>query len=442
MRTRRRVQAQAALLTGLLAASALLTGCASALPKVVPATTIDAWVHSGSGAEQETIKAQAKDFNVAQKGHVNVKLRVVQEGDYNGLLQSAVAAGTLPDVIELDGPTLASFNYQGTLVDLNTVLPKKTVAALLPSLIAQGTVDGRLVGAGAFDSGLGLYGNKRLLDAAGVKYPTALDDSWTTAQFTAALAALAKHDSDHLVLDLKNNYGGGEWLTYGFAPAIWSAGGDLIDRRTGIAGGVLDGPASVRAITQLSQWRTYVEKNTDDKSFTSGRTALSWVGHWVYPDYAAALKDDLVVLPLPDFGLGTKTGQGSWTWAVGADSAHSAAAGVFVNYLLSRAQVERTSTANGAVPGRTDVLAASTLYGKGGALERFGRQLSKTCGAGPITTGCISVTRPLTPAYPTISANVSLAIAGVMDGADPQTALTKAAKAIDADLAANNGYKK
>jgi len=420
----------------------LLGGCSAAVPAVVGPTTIDVWTHSGSGAEQATIKAQVSDFNAAEHGKVKVRLRVVPEGDYSGVVQAAVAGDELPDVVELDGPTLASFNFQRSLGDLNKVLAPATVSALLPSLIAQGTIDGRLVGAGSFDSGLGMYGNKRLLDAAGVDYPRGVDDSWTAAEFGAALAALAKHDKDHLVLDLKNNYGGGEFVTYAFAPVIWSAGGDLVDRRTGVAAGVLDSPESVRAITEFASWKPYVDRNVDDTAFTAGRVALSWVGHWAYPVAAEALKSDLVVLPLPDFGLGSKTGQGSWTWAVGADSSHSKAAGVFLDYLLSADQVARTSLANGAVPGRTDVLEASVLYGKGGALERFGRQLARTCGAGPITKECTSVARPVTPAYPTISAGVSMAMAAVLDGADPKEQLTKAAKAIDADLAANNGYKK
>jgi len=143
-----------------------------------------------------------------------------------------------------------------------------------------------------------------------------------------------------------------------------------------------------------------------------------------YPDYAAALHSDLVVLPLPDLGLGIKTGQGSWTWSVGAASSHRDAAGDFVTYLLSVDEVERTTTANGAVPGRTDVLASSTLFGQGGALGRFGQQLAHTCGAGPVTDACTAVSRPLTPAYPTISANVSSddAAAGCWRGYSPPPA--------------------
>jgi len=269
---------------------------------------------------------------------------------------------------------------------------------------------------------------------------TRADEGWTAAQFTRALAELAAHDPDHRVLDLKRNYGSGEWLTYGFSPLVWSAGGDLVDRGTGKAAGVLDGPASVRALTELGRWGRVVDPNTDDHAFTTGRVALSWVGHWAYPEYAAALKSDLVILPLPDLGLGTKTGEGSWTWSVGAASAHRAAAAEFVNYLLSAAQVRRMTDANGAAPGRPDVLASSTLYGAGGALERLGRQLADSCGAGAITRACNAVSRPLTPGYPTITASVSAAFAAILNGADPQRSLTAAARSIDADVAANHGY--
>ena len=33
---------------------------------------------------------------------------------------------------------------------------------------------------------------------------------------------------------------------------------------------------------------------------------MSWVRHWVYTGDQEALGDDLVVLPLPDFGSGTE----------------------------------------------------------------------------------------------------------------------------------------
>ena len=83
---------------------------------------------------------------------------------------------------------------------------------------------------------------------------------------------------------------------------------------------------------------------------------------------------------------------------MGASSAHGEAASEFVDFLLSTDGVERTTIANGAA------------------------------------------SRPLSPAYPTISANVSRAFAAVLDGGDPQQALTLAAEAIDVDLEVDGVY--
>ena len=167
--------------------------------------------------------------------------------------------------------------------------------------------DSKLYGVSMYDSGLGVYGNKKLLDAAGVKYPTGLDDAWTADEFQAALGQLAAVDPDQKVLDIKENYGG-EWPTYGYLPIINSTGNLVV--KDGKAEGNLNSPAAVEAVKQFAGWRDYVDPNTDDKAFVDGRVALSWVGHWQYNPYAEALGDDLVVLPLPDFGPAPRAARG------------------------------------------------------------------------------------------------------------------------------------
>lgn len=140
---------------------------------------------------------------------------------------------------------------------------------------------------GIFDSGLGLYGRRELLAAAGVRIPEGPEDAWSVTEFEKALAALAEKDPDGAVLDLKLNYSG-EWFTYAFSPILWSAGGGLIDRDGyDAADGVLNGPASVSAMERLRGWfqKGYVDPNLDDAAFTGGRVALSWVGHWEYGRY-------------------------------------------------------------------------------------------------------------------------------------------------------------
>ncbi len=49
--------------------------------------------------------------------------------------------------------------------------------------------------------------------------------------------------------------------------------------------------------------------------------------------------------------------------------------------------------------------------------------------------------RPETPAYPFIATEYGKAVQDILAGADPQTALDKAVKAIDANIKSNGGYK-
>jgi multiple sugar transport system substrate-binding protein len=400
--------------------------------------TISVWAHQGQKSEAAALQDAVKSFNSSQS-EIKVELKLIPESDYTKTI-TATDASKLPDVMEFDGPTMANFVYNKKLAPIDSYVSAKTLANATDASKAQGEIGGKHYGLGMFDSGLGIYGNKKLLDAAGVKYPTSLSDDWTAAQFTAALKALKAKDSDGKTLDLQESGGyANEWGTYGFAPIVWSAGGSLI--KDGKAEGALDSPAVVSAMKTFQSWKTSVDPNTDGNAFAKGRVALSWVGHWMYPTYSKALGDDLVVLPLPDFGNGPKTGQGSWSWGIGADSKNAKAAGAFMDYLLGDTNVTAMTTANGAVPATKTALAASPLYKQGGPLQLFADQLAKPCGDSDITKSCVAVTRPVTAGYPVVTSKFSEALNSIYGGADPKSALTKAARAIDQDFSDNAGYK-
>jgi len=398
---------------------------------------IKVWGHQGEAGEVTALQQAVDSFNSSQTD-VKVTLQLIPSNDYTKTVQ-ATSADQLPDVLEYDGPLMSSFVYDGKLAPVDGLVSAATVSNQTASVKSQNTYpgDGKLYGVSMFDSGLGVYGNKKLLDAAGVKYPTGLDDAWTADEFQDALVKLAAVDPDGKVLDVKENYGG-EWPTYGYLPIVNSTGNVVV--KDGKAEGNLNSPAAVKAVEQFAGWRQYVDPNTDDKAFTDGRVALSWVGHWLYNPYAEALGSDLVVMPLPDFGAGTKTGQGSWAWGVGASSKNGAAAGKFLDYLMNDTNVAAMTEANAAPPGTTSVTAASALYKPGGPLELFSEQLAKTCGTNPPTESCVATPRPITPAYPVISQQFSQAFLNAYMGADAQAEFDKAAKAIDQDYEDNNGY--
>ncbi|MFJ9004002.1 ABC transporter substrate-binding protein [Streptomyces canus] len=400
--------------------------------------TISVWAHQGQKSEDTALQNAVKSFNTSQS-KIKVELKLIPGNDYTKTI-TATDASQLPDVMEFDGPTMANFVYNKKLAAIDSYVSARTLSNATDASKAQGEIGGKHYGLGMYDSGLGVYGNKKLLDAAGVKYPTGLSDDWTADRFTAALKALKTKDSDGKVLDLQENNGlATEWGTYGFSPIVWSAGGSLL--KDGKAEGALDTPAVVSAMKTFQSWKTYTDPNTDGNAFAKGRVALSWVGHWMYPAYSQALGSDLVVLPLPDFGNGPKAGQGSWAWGIGANTKNAKAAGAFLDYLMNDTNVTAMTTANGAPPATKTALAASTLYKQGGPLQLFADQLAKPCGDSDITKSCVAVTRPVTAGYPTVTAKFSDALNSIYGGADPKSALAKAARSIDQDFSDNAGYK-
>lgn len=388
------------------------------------------WAHSGQAGERAALQQAVSSY---ERGHpgTTVTVRVVPEGDYGDVVETAIVGDELPDVLDLDGPRTASYASQGALRPLDRLLPASLIADLLPSLRTQGTWDGRFWALGTFDSGLVLYADRRALRAAGVRWSTSWSDAWTASELSDVLRRLAARDPDGLVLDLKLVYGSGEWLTYGFAPLLASAGGGLLDPATDRATGTLDSAASVRALTLLQGWARYVDPDPRETAFVQRRVALSWVGHWTYPAYRKALGADLLLLPLPDLGKGSKSGQGSWAWAVSTRSRHPKEAADLVAWFASDENVAAVTEANGAIPGTRSALARATQFQPGQPLALFAEQLERTCGSGPVTRACVTVPRPATPQYPLLTTAFALAVHEVLDGKDPGAELRAAAATID-----------
>ena len=393
--------------------------------------TLQVWAHAGQEAERKVLQSQVARFN-QQADEFDVELTFIPERDYNAQVQAAALAGDLPDVLEFDGPYLYNYIWQGRLLPLENLLAASITDDLLPSIVAQGTYRGHLYAVGVFDSGLGLYARRSALQAVGARVPTTAADAWSIAEFDEILHRLAERDPDRAVLDLKLNYTG-EWFTYGFSPVLQSAGADLVDRRDYPGSrGVLNSQAAVDALQHLQNWilSGYVDPDLDDAAFTSGRVALSWVGHWAYAAYNRAWVDDLVVLPLPDFGTGSRTGQGSWNWGINRRSRYPDVAAKFIAFLLDTDEVLLMCNANGAVPGTRSAVQRSRLYGPKGALRLFADQLLQG----------VSVPRPRTPAYPVITTEFQQAFAQLRNGVSVRQALDVAAQKIDQDIADNKGY--
>jgi multiple sugar transport system substrate-binding protein len=420
-------------------------------PAETTAKTINLWMHyEDSDSEFPVLKAAAARYNAGQHDY-RVDIRIFGKSDYDGEINKAAANGALPCLLEADGPYLYTLAWRGYLQPIDQLMPKPLLDDVLPSILAQGRYEGHLYSLGQFDSGLALWGNRRLLNQAGVRMPT-LDAPWTLTEFEQVLDKLSKLPGMVAAIEMGTNVNGAEFYSYAFSPILQGFGGDLIERnRYQSAKGVLDGPQSVTAMTHFQQWfkkgwakqdavltevngqRKVVLKRFDQLAsdyFAGGKTALSWLGHWRYRWYSQELGKELLLLPMPDFGRGIKTGMGSWSVAISSTCSDPAAAADFLVFLMSEQEIRRMTDANGAVPARRSVLAKSPLYGEHGPLRLYTQQ----------HTAGLAVPRPQTPAYATISKAFANAVVAIIAGADVQTELSRAAAMIDRDIVENQGY--
>lgn len=411
-----------------MTAAGLLVGMA------LQAAQIEVWFHAGKGEERDTINAQVEAFNKMQKD-VEVKLVLLPEGSYNDQVNAAALAGDLPDLLDFDGPFVANYVWSGYLQPIDKLLDPAIIQDLLPSIIAQGTYpgDSRLYSVGVFDSGLGLWGNKDLLKKAGVRIPQSWDDAWTMEEFEEALTKLSGIPEVKWPLDVKLNYGKGEWYTYGFSPLMQSFGGDLIDRTSWQSENVLNNNASVEAMKKLQAWNNkgwIVPASAGDNQFYGEKNVgLAWVGHWMWNPHKEGLGDDLVLLPMPKFGNKAATGMGSWNWGISQTTENPEAVVAFLEFLLSPKEILRMTDANGAVPSRKSAIVMSPLFRKGGPLNTYIQQLNNS-----------AVPRPFHPGYPTITSAYAEAVDNILSGADVKSELDKAVTQIQEDIADNDGY--
>lgn len=396
-------------------------------------TTVTMWVHAGPGPEAGAYAAAVQAFNQQNKD-IHLEMLKLPEGSYSDQVNAAALARKLPCLLDFDGPNVYNYAWTKKIVPLDGFPELAALKAdLLPSLLRQGTYNGKLYSLGQYDSALAIWGNRKMLDKAGIRIPTTARETWTLAEFEAALKKL-KDSGVPTPLDMKFNYGVGEWFTYGFSPIVQSFGGDLIDRNGfKTSRGTINGDAAVKAMSMLQRWvkSGYVNAaSKDDGDFVKGKAALSYVGHWTYKDYKKALGDDLVLIPMPAFGAKAVTGAGSWNFGLSADCKEPKAAARVLAHLMSTPEILRVTEANGAMPGTSSALALSKDYGAKGELRIFVQQARQG----------VALVRPETPAYPAISTAFAEAVNNIVAGADVKKELDRAAHKIDQAIEDNRGY--
>ncbi len=263
---------------------------------------------------------------------VSVTLDLTPFGTYFTKLQTQGQSGNLPDVFWMNNDNLELYASNGLLAESPTSIDyTKFTKAVVDSYQYKG----KQYGVPSFQSALGVWYNKSILQKAGVETPKA---GWTWSDFQNA--AKTVHDK----LGSQGIYGEATDLSDGAAtyyPTIMQAGGYVVS-----PDGKKSGYDSAAGIAGLQFWRDLIANGSspslaqlsdtaDIDWFTSGKAAFFW-GISSYADTmnSSDIASDINVAPLP-VGKVAANPVGALANEISAKSKNPAAAKAFVEFLAT-----------------------------------------------------------------------------------------------------------
>lgn len=388
------------------------------------------WVHQGVAAEDVANTAIIDAFNAAHDGKIEAKLQIIPNSgsEYQNKVTSAAVAQQLPDLLDVDGPFVASYAYGKIYRPIDEYFSADELKDFVPAIVEQGTWNKQLWALGAFSGSTGVMTNKKIFDAAGITTPTSVEEAWNWQKFADTAKQL--NSGDVKGLDLHLDYGAGEWFTYGVSPLIWSNEGDLLSPDLTKATGYMDGDASVEAITLLQKLISddLVNPSPPPTLFEEGGAAMQMIGGWVIDGFKDFPDLEWSIMPLPYLKKKVSP-SGSWAWGITQQSKNPEAAAELLRWLLDPEKgVKPTVEANRLAPSRTSAYPLVPFYQEL-PYSIYGEQNQKT-----------AKSRPVTPGYPVVTAKFAEAIANITLGGDVKENLSAAAAAVDEDFSRNNNY--
>lgn len=369
---------------------------------------IRVWSHQGQEAENQAMRDIVAAFNAAHAAeNVRVDIAFFPDFQYTEKVAIAAAARDLPDALDLDGPLVARFADAGLLTPLDRWFTPEERADFLPTILAQGTIDGRLYALGAFDSAVVLYYDRAMLQRAGVTPPPPRV-GWTWEEFLDACERLRAAGIEPVAMHM--NESADEWFTYAFTPVIWSAGGALISPEGDSVRGILASPANV---SSLRAWQEVFTRGfaatdpVDPDPFGHGAVAMDWTGHWMARSHLENKGDRLGAMVLPRTGSEPSAPSGSWCWGISAQARDPELAAKWLRWVTHPEHgIVPIVRANGAVPARRSAFAAFPEYARP-PFRLFRYQLEN-----------IARARPRTPFYAVLTQRFAAALRDIARGAD------------------------
>ncbi len=281
--------------------------------------------------------------------HPNVTIEVQQTpfSDYVKSIKLAMASDNPPDIAQYNPGAMRSLVPAGLILDLtpwsdaygwDDSFPQASLAVLTSDKDAKQFGTGGLYAAPGALSVLGVYYNKKLVEAAGItEVPADL------AEFEADLAAV--QGSGVAPLSVAGLEVGG----FHIWNALLDRMGDVQDYRDwvyGVAGSTIETDAAAQATDTLVDWidQGFIPESANAvgyadalAAFTSGGAAYHVNGNWAASAIETELGDDVgfFLMPGPDADAPLVASGASVAYSISSKSANPNVAAAFLDYLGS-----------------------------------------------------------------------------------------------------------
>ena len=371
-----------------------------------------------------------------EKEHPNikVKLELFPNDQYETKIRTALAGNSAPDIIAIDGPTLASYAHNGALIPLDDYMSKDgNIDDISKPVIESLTYNGSIYAVPNNDASLAMFYNKKMFEAKGIPLPSKnANEAWTWEQVLDAAKKL--NDPANGVYGWNPNpwgFAGHEGVTFMDMTFLWQAGSEILSPDASTAKGYLDSDEAKRALTffqSLYNSEGVAPKELPQDAFPNGNVAIHVDGPWAFSTFSEnypnfVLGEDYDVAPLWKDAKQVSP-NGSWNVGITTQSKHPDEAWLFVNWVT------------GIEGSKTWYEDTKNLPARQSTTEAFAELKEYPMNIFVEQSANYAKPRPATAAYPAISEAIRLLFEEVgLGNADVSEALDRAVKKIEDGIA-------
>ena len=419
-----------------MAVSAGITGCSSQNQK--ESIGAEAEVTEAAEGEKEltmwyqenatmipAFNQRVEDFNKEYEGKYHLTIEYIPRGSsyaYEDKVNSAAAAGILPDLLSLDGPNLSNYAANGIIIPITSYISEESRADMLPSVVLQNTWKNDMY-AVSFNEAVSLfYYNKDVFEEHGFRIPQSIDDAYTLDE----VYEMAKEVSTPEMVGIKIIMNKGEGLIYGLSPLFESAGAPPVSEDGTKAEGYINSEASIEVANTLQKFFTEKLANIDPTPTEfQDRKAAMWIAGNVnqvvqFEDFPEL---NWGATYLPKTGKSVVSNCGSWTLGISKDCKDPEAAYVALEFMTNSDSTRLYGEVGGYPPAR------KSAYENNSQWDEYPYNLAKE------QLFEAAIPRPKTPVYTVLTSKFAEAMLDIFTGSDPKESMDAVASYVDDEYA-------